>query len=245
MRDEPSLVESFSLQPDAWLSMVLDRPAWRVEAGTAGQGLPMLLDNRSQFAFAKLSVAEVPSVWAFCAYGFRIVDVALTFDAAPACVGSCNDQVRFADPGDLTAVKALAGSAFCYSRFHMDPLVPNSAADTIKMEWATNFFSGRRGDGMVVALVNDRVVGFLQLLWATLDCLVIDLIAVEPASQGRGIAKGMIEFAFRHGTGDEQKASTMKVGTQAANVPSIRLYESMGFRLCEAQYVLHYHGAKV
>ena len=31
------------------------------------------------------------------------------------------------------------------------------------------------------------------------------------------------------------------VGTQVANVPSVQLYESLGFRLKSSQYVLHMH----
>jgi hypothetical protein len=33
-----------------------------------------------------------------------------------------------------------------------------------------------------------------------------------------------------------------RVGTQAANAPSVRLYESLGFRFRDAQFVLHHHG---
>ena len=33
----------------------------------------------------------------------------------------------------------------------------------------------------------------------------------------------------------------LRVGTQAANVPSVRLYEPLGFSLASAAYVLHLH----
>ncbi len=38
-------------------------------------------------------------------------------------------------------------------------------------------------------------------------------------------------------------AAELVVGTQAANTPSVRLYEGLGFRLTSAQLVLHHHGA--
>jgi hypothetical protein len=34
------------------------------------------------------------------------------------------------------------------------------------------------------------------------------------------------------------------VGTQVANIPSVRLYERMGFSLSSSQYVLHLHVEK-
>jgi RimJ/RimL family protein N-acetyltransferase len=47
----------------------------------------------------------------------------------------------------------------------------------------------------------------------------------------------MIAFAAR----SLPQFTTMRVGTQIANIPSIRLYEAMGFRLVGAQHILHCH----
>jgi hypothetical protein len=33
----------------------------------------------------------------------------------------------------------------------------------------------------------------------------------------------------------------MRVGTQIANIPSLRLYERLGFTMAESAYVLHAH----
>ena len=40
----------------------------------------------------------------------------------------------------------------------------------------------------------------------------------------------------------QRRPRGLRVGTQAANTPSVRLYESLGFRLSQAQFVLHHHG---
>jgi ribosomal protein S18 acetylase RimI-like enzyme len=89
---------------------------------------------------------------------------------------------------------------------------------------------------MIVANYGDKIAGFLQLLHIGADQLVIDLIAVDKTHQGHGIASEMIAFAQNN-----TDRSTIKVGTQVANIPSIRLYEKLGFRLCESYYVFHYH----
>ena len=117
-------------------------------------------------------------------------------------------------------------------------------ANAIKSEWAANYFCGKRGDGMVVAEQDRQVVGFVQLLWHADECLVIDLIGVDSPHQGEGIGRDMIGYAFHHGIGDDRRPSRIRVGTQAANTPSVRLYESLGFRLITAQYVLHYHSRR-
>jgi ribosomal protein S18 acetylase RimI-like enzyme len=67
--------------------------------------------------------------------------------------------------------------------------------------------------------------------------LVIDLIAVTKAHRGSGLARGMIAFAASTFT----QFHTMLVATQIANIPSMRLYEGIGFRIVGAQYILHRH----
>jgi ribosomal protein S18 acetylase RimI-like enzyme len=92
---------------------------------------------------------------------------------------------------------------------------------------------------MVVVEVEGAVVGFLQLLRAADGALVIDLIAVDERYRRRGLGGEMIAFV-------EAKAGAgqlIRVGTQIANTASIRLYEGVGFRMTEAQYVFHYHHA--
>jgi ribosomal protein S18 acetylase RimI-like enzyme len=237
-------VDHYRLERDPWLSDVLERPAWRVIDGGAGAPLADLLAGRPQFATAKLPAASTPDVHALESFGFRTVDAALTFTAEAVAAPSQSAPVRFASAADREAVEAIAGRSFRFSRFHLDPALPAVLAHRVKARWAGNWFAGARGDGMVVAEEAGRVAGFLQLLWAKDGRLVIDLIAVDEASRGRGLATAMIGFAAAHGTGDARRPAGMTVGTQAANVASVRLYESLGFRLRDAQFVLHHHGGR-
>jgi ribosomal protein S18 acetylase RimI-like enzyme len=92
-----------------------------------------------------------------------------------------------------------------------------------------------------VAERDSVVAGFLQLLWAG-PVLVIDLIAVSPQATRQGHARAMLAFAAANGTGGMRRPEGFRVGTQAANAPSVRLYESLGFRFTDAQFVLHHHG---
>ena len=71
-------------------------------------------------------------------------------------------------------------------------------ADEIKAQWAANFFSGQRGDRLVVAVLNEKpsekIVGFALLATGGRVEVVIDLIAVDEAYRRRGIAAEMIAF---------------------------------------------------
>ena len=89
---------------------------------------------------------------------------------------------------------------------------------------------------MVVSLSNDVIVGFLLLLESSTH-LIIDLIAVDNNHRRKGIASDMIAYVESH----LNSFSSVQVGTQLANMSSIRLYEKMGFRAYTSNYVFHYH----
>ena len=231
------------LEADSWLGSVLERPAWNVVAGSGSRALAELSSSPSHFATAKVAASNTVEADALQALGFRVIDMALTLDAEALAAPRPATRVRFAAPRDRVQVEQIAGSAFRFSRFHLDPRVPKALADKVKASWAGNWFAGGRGDGMVVA-EDERgtVAGFLQLLWDGEQRLVIDLIAVRPDAGRKGLASAMIGFAQAEGTGDSRRPRGMLVGTQAANVPSLRLYESLGFRVRDAKFVLHHHG---
>jgi len=134
-------------------------------------------------------------------------------------------------------VEEIASKSFTLDRFHQDPKIDNSSADEIKKQWAGNFFSGKRGDVTVVASKKNRPVAFLLLLFGQKEN-IIDLIAVDSKNRNNGLAKQMINFA-KSINGFPQN---LLVGTQASNIPSIRMYEKIGFKKINSQFVLHYHG---
>jgi len=144
-------------------------------------------------------------------------------------------EICFAKKKHQQIAGEIARDNFIYSRFHLDPLIDNDIANQIKQNWVKNYFFGNRGDEMVLALLNNEPVGFLQLIIKDKE-LFIDLIGVAKIAQGRGIASSMIQFASKN-----IKRSCIKVGTQIGNLPSIKLYQKLGFVITESDYVFHYH----
>ncbi len=235
---EPRLVE------DAWLSSQLGKPCFHLTGDVArksacGRELAVRLSAANMFVDAKVDVSDTAAVGALQSLGFRLIDTAVRLTAPrAACAGQGSADVGFATPAMAAAVGEVAERSFVHDRFHRDPEIPAATANAVKRSWALNFFAGRRGDWMAVACRDGRPVGFLQLLRSPADDLVIDLIAVDRDCRGRGLARAMVGFAAANCA----CGGRIVVGTQIANVASVRLYEGMGFRLDAAHYVLHHHG---
>lgn len=237
----PGIPVYFDLEPDRWLASVIGRPAYTVKAAASAGSDPATIVGRLQreggFASAKLPATTVAQANRLVDAGFRVVDMALRF-ARQAGKGAAVPATRDAVPEDELRVREIAGIAFTCSRFHLDPRFPKDLANRIKAEWAGNYFRRQRGDAMLVAEADGVVAGFCQLILKD-GRTIIDLIAVDPAFSRRGLARqlvnGVVACAARKGVA----ASSVVVGTQAANTASVNLYESCGFRLSGSTLVLH------
>ncbi len=232
------------LRPDAWLSKLLGLDCHHISVDGLDPDEAVFREFLSaparprRFIDAKVSTSAVATAQRLESLGFRIVDTCLGFDKPLLKSTTEISGVRFARDDERAAIERIAADCVVYSRFHLDPSIDPAAAARVKAQWAGNFFVGKRGDHMVVAESEGSATGFLQLIAGAEKTLIIDLIAVTPPVRGRGLASAMIRFAERELAGFER----VFVGTQASNAPSVRLYEKLGFCLCESQYVLHFHG---
>jgi ribosomal protein S18 acetylase RimI-like enzyme len=141
-------------------------------------------------------------------------------------------------PAYYDAVLRIAASSFVYSRFHLDPAIPKETAHKVKRAWVNSYIHKMRGERLLVALLDGKPVGFLAVLATPEPGRVIDLIGVDRAYQGRGVGRALVSFFIADSA---DRYPLLRVGTQVANVPSMRLYESLGFRIDETAYVLHAH----
>jgi ribosomal protein S18 acetylase RimI-like enzyme len=195
------------------------------------------------FATAKVSAGNVVALRFLEAAGLCVVDVNLTFTVDAASIrGQTSLPVRAARPDDRMAVEDVAGTAFRFTRFHLDGVMPATLANRIKRAWAGNYFAGGRGDAMLVAEDDKGICGFLQAIERDGDA-VIDLIAVDKRSAGAGLGTAMVAALARRPLKSGRSPKRLIVGSQAANAQACRFYEKLGFRLEVAAYVLHHHGA--
>jgi len=175
--------------------------------------------------------------------GMYVVDLTLTFGRRPtldphavagvAIVEAAADQEE--------QLLAIAASAFRYSRFHLDPLIPAAVANRIKQDWVESYLRGRRGEKLLVALIGGTVAGFLGILADQEDSralLTIDLVAVAPECRSQGVATALTHAFLVEA---EDHCDEVRVGTQAANIGATRLYERLGFSIVNTEYAMHGH----
>ena len=234
---------------DEWFSRILNRKTYRLAVPNGvDEGLRASLAeikkevrNSALFIYAKVDVRELQGIRFLEEEGFHLVDTNVVFEKPvsrgpfpePPCI------IRLATPADQNQTVDLARRSFHASRFHLDPQIGLEQANRLKAEWMQSFFLGKRGDQMVLAEELGKITGFLLMMKMPDGAVLIDLIAVDSASRQKGTASAMIAFAQK----TNPTASSIRVGTQVANVASIRLYEKLGFRLTQSQYVFHYHRA--
>ena len=240
-----------AIRPDPWLAALFERAVFRIDAGGGSIGdIGSLVDEHRRqhdraFYYAKVDASDVPAVASLTAAGMTVVEVNVTF-GMPSDARRRDDDPReevavdAASAADADCLLNIAASSFRYSRFHLDPLVPDALANRIKREWVASYLAGRRGECLWTVRSGGRIAGFLAVIGGDdgVRHKTIDLVAIAPEFQGRGIGQAVMRFFFRHYA---KACDHFRVGTQVANVPSMRLYEAAGMRIERSQYVLHMH----
>lgn len=241
------------IREDRWLSDVLGHEVFSL-AGLpeAGGGTGDLADTVRLHArdrgaamyYARFDSDRIDLVRELGAAGFYVVDLNVVLARARADHSPPLDvtgvAVKDATPEHYAAALDIAERSFRYSRFHLDPLISRTAADRVKREWIRSYVEGRRGERLMLAHGDGQVLGFLAVLASNEEgrrVRTIDLIAVAPHAQGRGVGTALVSsFIERYADCDR-----LEVGTQAANIPSLALYQRCGFRVARTRMVMHMH----
>ena len=229
---------------DLWLGGALSRPVFRVDEATILDDIEGHVAARTGMWFTRVSCDDTRRVDDLTRLGFRVVDVNMTLRRMPR-VGAMpmpnGIEMRNMTPQTADAVVEIGGSGFERSRFHLDPHSADADADEVKRRWTRNCVSGARGVATHVAVIDDQPAGFLSVIETThaqRPERVIDLVAVDARHRGRGVGAALVEtFIDAHGP----LCASLAVGTQAANVASLRLYERAGFLVSDTRYVMHRH----
>lgn len=235
------------IHEDPLLAAAFEYPAFRVD-GMQDTAIPETEHHRARVARAfyhtKVPTHDVARLATFTASGWHIVDVNVTFAIAPRATVDAprkeDDIIVDTAPEIAAQAPAIAARCFRYSRFHLDPDIPDAIANEVKRAWVANYVTGARGDQLFVAHRGGQALGFLAAMRNGSD-VFIELVGVDLPYQRQGIGAALITACMDvyHG------CNAVVVGTQAVNTPSIRCYERLGFRLVASSYVLHLHHHRV
>jgi ribosomal-protein-alanine N-acetyltransferase len=179
--------------------------------------------------------------------GFQLADALLTYhldvqavEQAPDLQSGESIAVRSSRTEDVAPLMEIARTSFTNDHFHRDPRFPQDKSDELFAKWVYNGCQGSADIVLVAADENEEPCGFIicktEEAGRGSKYGVIDLIAVSPSHQRRGIGTRLVKEAVRWFA---QSVESVFVGTQANNIPSIRTYEKVGFRLLRTQLTLH------
>ena len=223
---------------DQWLGERLGVPAYTVAPADAAELSARAESGETAFYQARVDCRRTDEAIALAAAGMRVVDVNLTLERRPGLEDAAASwTIAEAGDDDWDALLDIAGSAFRCSRFHLDPDIGEDTADAIKRSWMESYRDRKRGDHVLVARQGaGPPAGFIAVI-AEPATHVIDLVAVSADARGRGAGRALTcAFVDRAHALD---VTTVRVGTQAANVPATSLYERLRFTLSASAYNLH------
>lgn len=164
----------------------------------------------------------------------------LTVGDVDSILASANPAV-VVEPWEGTTPTAellhLARDAGRYSRFKVDPKVPNGVFEKIYDAWITNSLTRQIADEVMVIRDRSSLAG-LVTLGSRQGRADIGLLAVAEEARGRGFGKALVraslEWALREHFREAQ------VVTQGANLPACQLYTLCGYAIERAEHVFHF-----
>ena len=98
---------------------------------------------------------------------------------------------REAKKKDIPQLKKICLEDTSNSRFFNDLSLPLKFRKTYRAEWILNFFKKKRGDFLIVAYKNKKVIGFILMLKKSFG-LQIDLIVSSKKYQNKKVGTSLI-----------------------------------------------------
>tara|TARA_Y100000590_G_C15396596_1_gene892182 strand:- start:48 stop:734 length:687 start_codon:yes stop_codon:yes gene_type:complete len=148
-------------------------------------------------------------------------------------------KCRYAKKQDIKQIVNIARENNLNSRFVMDKLIPEKFKKRYRSEWVKNFFRKQRGDYLIVADLDKRILGFVLILKKK-NQLNIDLVASGKKFRKKGVATSLINYINNE---IMKKTDKIIAGTQINNFGAIKMYKKLGFRKKKGvTFCYHIHG---
>lgn len=206
--------------------------------GSVSDTIRLMLDSFREggieYATYRLPADEFTLIHALEHAGFVIVDGILSFERLiENHETTMHPNVRSAVKKDRAILARIGSTIWSATRFYNDPLIPRKSANELYKQWIVNSLNRQRADWVLV-YDDHEVAGYISLKKDG----SIPLVGVAGSHQGKGIAKTMLSGAFdilrQKGVGKAM------IETQITNIPAIRTYEAVGFRVTSSFVTLRW-----
>jgi ribosomal protein S18 acetylase RimI-like enzyme len=127
------------------------------------------------------------------------------------------DTIRAASAADVDVISAIARAA--YSKYV--PRIGQAPAPTL-----ADFAAHVARDAVVVIETGGQARGFM-IAWPETRAYFIDNIAIDPAAQGSGLGRRLIEYVV--GEARRLGLRTLSVHTNVAMTENLAMYRRIGF----------------
>jgi hypothetical protein len=197
---------------------------------------------------ARVDVADVATVAACEANGFRLMDALVTYITRPGKEPPNNVRevgtIRPFEPRDAAELLEIASAAYAgfRGRFHLDPHIADDRCDAFYVEWARQSLGGTMADMTLVSEGADgRLLGFLAFRRREPVSSVgrvpvfgggLGACRTDTPGAYAGLIRSGTLWAHTHG-------GVAECQTQNYNFPTIRIYEAVGAHYVRAEYTLH------
>jgi len=187
-------------------------------------------------------LADTASIQTAEKAGFFLTDIRVTFGTVLGGGGNpkpeATPRIRRQMPGDITALKAIAGAFHQQTRFFADPHFPKPLCGKLYETWMEKSCASATSQVLVASSPDGAAQGYIT-------CDVpedgapgsIGLVGVAEAARKTGLGRELVLASLRH---FEARGCPMAtVVTQGQNIAAQRLYQSCGFVTQSIEAWLH------
>lgn len=135
------------------------------------------------------------------------------------------------------ALEALALASGIYSRFRMDPRMPQTVFEALYRTWIAKSVAGELAEGVFVARRRETDCGMVTVA-SEGERGTIGLIAVAEPERRQGLGGALLRYARQHHTSTGRRV--IQVVTQKSNVAACRLYTRTGFQVEKIEAEFHF-----
>lgn len=174
--------------------------------------------------------------------GFKHVDSKIVFKKDkfqnPGQLSKSLSIVSFEkDIHDIDQLKDLALQSGKHSRFYVDKGFKNNEYAKLYNEWLSKSLKKKLAFQTLVALEENKIIGFVTIAEVNHETAEIGLLAVDARARGKGVGSQLINKATQLIL--ELGYSKFLVATQEINKPAVQLYKKAGFKELSLQHIYH------